>query len=31
MTRRTTALMGEKICVVDDPAADERHAWGSIR
>ena len=31
ITRRTTALMGEKIRVVDDPAPDERHAWGGIR
>ncbi|WP_329473155.1 carboxylesterase family protein [Streptomyces sp. NBC_01723] len=30
LTRRTMALIGEKIRVVDDAAPDERHAWGGI-
>ncbi|GAA2330088.1 carboxylesterase/lipase family protein [Streptomyces violaceusniger] len=30
-TRRPTALIAEKLCVVDDPAPDERHAWDGIR
>ncbi|WP_328580759.1 carboxylesterase/lipase family protein [Streptomyces sp. NBC_00370] len=30
-TRRPTALIAEKIRVVDDPAPDERRAWDGIR
>ncbi|MGV9855349.1 carboxylesterase/lipase family protein [Streptomyces sp. NPDC003442] len=30
-TRRPTALISEKVRVVDDPAPDERHAWDGIR
>ncbi|MFD5750082.1 carboxylesterase/lipase family protein [Streptomyces sp. NPDC127033] len=30
-TRRPTALIAEKVRVVDDPASDERRAWDGIR